>query len=107
METIFMNTENIKTNVTHKFLPNLLQRLALKSEDKHVALQNLSIYYTWKNIRKRCENSKLKVITRTWNDLFELPDGFFSGSDIQEYIAYTIKKTRNINNDSSYPDSDQ
>ena len=107
METIFVNTDNSKTNEPHKFVLNLSQGLHLRSSDKHVALQNLSIYYTWKNIRKRCKNSKLKVITRTWNDLFELPDGSYSGSDIQEYIAYIIKKTRNINNDSSYSYSDQ
>ena len=51
METIFMNTENCKTNEPHKFVLNL-QRLDLRSSDKHVALQNLSIYYTWKSIRK-------------------------------------------------------
>ena len=47
METMFMNTANNKTNESHKFVLNLSQRLDLKSEDKHVALQNLSICYTW------------------------------------------------------------
>ena len=46
METISMNTENIKTNDPHKFVPNLSQRLDLRSSDKHAALQFLSIYYT-------------------------------------------------------------
>ena len=92
METIFMNTENIKTNVTHKFLPNLLQRLALKSEDKHVALQNLSIYYTWKNIRQQYKNKKIKIVAPTWNNEFELSDGSYSVSDIQDYVEYIIKK---------------
>ena len=53
METIFMNMENSKTNESHKFVLNLSQRLALRSSNKHVALQNVSIYYTWKNIRKQ------------------------------------------------------
>ena len=52
METIFMNTENSKTNEPHKFVFDLSQRLDFRSSNKHVALQNLSIYYTWKNIRK-------------------------------------------------------
>ena len=52
METIFMNTENSKTNEQHKFVFNLSQILDLRTSNKHVALQNLSIYYTWKNIRK-------------------------------------------------------
>ena len=53
METIFMNTENSKTNEPHKFVLNLSQRLDLRSSNKHVALQNESIYHTWKNIRKQ------------------------------------------------------
>ena len=52
METIFMNMENSKTNEPHKFVLNLSKRLDLSSSNNYVALQNLSIYYTWKNIRK-------------------------------------------------------
>ena len=52
MKTIFMNTENTKMNEPYKYVLNLSQRLYLKSLSKHFALQNLSIYYTWKNIRK-------------------------------------------------------
>ena len=60
MGTIFMNTGNSKTNEPHKFVLNLSQRLDLRSSNKHVALQNLSIYYTWKNIRKLLRTKKLK-----------------------------------------------
>ena len=52
METIFMNMENRKTYEPHKFALNLSQRLDLVSSNKEVALQNLSIYYTCRNIRK-------------------------------------------------------
>ena len=48
METIFMDLENSKTNEPHKCVLNLSQRLDLKSSNKHIALENLSIYYTWK-----------------------------------------------------------
>ena len=65
MEIIFMNTENSKTNESHKFVLSLSQRLDLRSSDKHVALQNLSIYYTWKNIRKQYKNNNLKSLTPT------------------------------------------
>ena len=51
MGTIFMNTDNSKTNERHKFILKLLQRLDLKCEEKQAALQNFSFYYTWKNIR--------------------------------------------------------
>ena len=47
-----MNTENSKMNEPHKFVLNLSQRLDLRSSNKYVALQNFSIYYMWKNIKK-------------------------------------------------------
>ena len=84
-----MNAVNSKTNVPQKFVLNQSQRLDLISLDKHVALQNLSIYYTWKSIRKQYKNNKLKIIAPTWNYEFELPDGSYSVSDIHDYI---IKK---------------
>ena len=94
METIFMNTENSKTKELHKFVLNLSQRLDLRSSDKHVAPQNLSIYYTWKYIRKQYKYNKRKMIALTWNDEFELPDGSYSVSDIQDYIEYIMKSTK-------------
>ena len=87
-----MNTENSQTKEPHKFFLNLSQRLDLTSASKHVALQNLSIYHTWKNIRKQYKNNKVRIIAPTWNDEFELPDGSYSISDIQDYIEYIIKK---------------
>ena len=90
METIFLNTENSKTIESQKFVLNLWQRLDLKSSNKHVALQNLSICCTWKNIRQQYKSNKLKIIVPMWNDEFQLPDGSYSVSDIQGYIEYII-----------------
>ena len=59
METIFMNMENSKTNEPHKFVLNFSKRRDLSSPNKHVSPQNLSIYYTWKTIRKSYKNNKL------------------------------------------------
>ena len=56
---------NSKTNELHKFVLNLSQRLDLGSSNKYAALQNLSIYYTWKNIRRQYNNNKLKIIAPT------------------------------------------
>ena len=78
METIFMNTENSKTNEPHKFVFNLSQKLDLRRSNKHVALQNLSIYYVWKNVRKQHKNNKLKIIAPTWNDELGLSDSSYS-----------------------------
>ena len=87
-----MNPKNSKMNEPHKFVFNLSQRLDLRSSNKHVALQNLLIYYKWKNISKQHKNKKLRIIASTWNDELELPDRFYSVSDIQDYIEYLIKK---------------
>ena len=74
MEMIFINTEGNKMDEPHKFVFNLSLRSDLKSSNKHVALQNLSICYTWRNIRKHHENNRLQIIVPIWNDEFELPD---------------------------------
>ena len=91
METIIMNTENSKMNKPHKFFLSLSERLDLKSSNKHIALQNLSIYYMWKKHEKyeKYKNNRLKIMAPRWNEEFELSDGSYSVSDIQDYI---IKK---------------
>ena len=89
-----MNTENTKTNESHKFVLNLSQRLDLRSSNKHIALQNFSIYYTWKIIRKQYKNLKLKIIPPTWDDEFELPGRYYSVSAFQDYIEYIIKNMK-------------
>ena len=60
-KTIFMNTENSKTNEPHRFRLSLADKLNLKNLNKNMALPNLSIHYTWKNIKSACNNSKFKV----------------------------------------------
>ena len=89
METKFMNTENSKRNKPRNFVLNLWQRLDLRSSDKYL---NLSENYTWKNIRKQYKNNKLKIVSQTWKDEFELPDDSYSVLDIKDYIEDIIKK---------------
>ena len=52
----------------------------------------MGIYYTWKNIRSEYNNNKFKISAPTWNDTFDLPDGSYSISDIQDYFEFIIKK---------------
>ena len=59
-----MNTENSKTNEPHRFKLDLADKLNLK---KNMALANLSIYYTWKNIKSEYNNNKFKISAPTWN----------------------------------------
>ena len=71
-----MIMENIKTNEPNNFLANLSQRLDLRNSNKHVFLQNSSIYYTWKNKlqEKKYKNKKIKIFAPMWNDELELTD---------------------------------
>ena len=87
-----MNTENSKTNEPHRFRLDLTDKINLKNPNKNMALANLSIYYTWKNIKSEYKNNKFKISTPTWNDTFDLPDGSGSISEIQDYFEFIIKK---------------
>ena len=87
-----MNTENSKTSEPYKFKLDLTDTLNLKNPNKNMALANLSIYYTWKNIKSEYNNNKFKISAPTWNDTFDLPDGSYSISDIQDYFEFIIKK---------------
>ena len=92
METIFMNTENSKTNGPRRFRLDLTDKLNLKNPNKNMDLANLSIYYTWKNIKSEYNNNKFKISAPTCNDTFDLPDGSYSVADIQDYFEFIIKK---------------
>ena len=92
MDTIFMNSENSKTSKPHVLTLKLTSKLDLRIGEKVIALSNLSIYYTWKNIKSSYNNNKFKISAPTWNDKFELPDGSYSVSDIQDYFEYIFKK---------------
>ena len=63
-------------------------------------LSNLGIYYTWKNKKSLYNNNKFKISASTWNDKFELPDGSYSVSNIQDYSEYILKHNEKIDNPS-------
>ena len=73
-----MNTENSGTSELHRFKLDLTDEINLKNPNKNMALANLSIYYTWKNIKSEYNNNKFKISAPTWNDTFDLPDGSYS-----------------------------
>ena len=84
MDTIFMNSENSKTSDPHRLLLNLLDEINLKKSDKYLALSNLTIYHTWKNI-KNC--------TRTINLIYQLQHGIKNLNYQMDHILYQILKT--------------
>ena len=101
MVTIFMNTENSKTNEPRIFTLDLADKLNLKNPKKNMGLVNLSIYYTWKNIKSEYNNNKFKISAPTWNETFDLPDGSYSISDIQDYFEFIIKKHETLSENPS------
>ena len=96
METFFMNTKDSKTNESHRFKYDLIDKLDLKNPNKNMALANLSIYYTWKNVKSIYRNNKFKISAPTWNETFDLPDGSYNIPAIQSYFEYIIKKHETI-----------
>ena len=92
METIFMNLENSRTSEYHALVLKLTDKLDLRRGQKTVALSNLSVYFTWKNIKSSYNNNKFKISAPTWSEEFALPDGSYSISDSQDYFEYILKK---------------
>ena len=86
MNTIFMNSEK-----RHVLILKLTNKSDLRIGEKIIALSNLSVYYTWKNIKSSYNNNKFKISAPTWNDKFELPDESYSASNIQDYFEYILK----------------
>ena len=88
-----MNTENDKTNEFNKFIYQFTGKLNLKKpNNKNIRLVNLSTSYTWENIKSAYNNNRFKMSAPTSNDEFDMADGSYSISDIQDYFEFTIKK---------------
>ena len=96
MDTIFMNSENSKTSKPHVLKLKLTSKSDLRIGEKVIALSNLSIYYTWRNIKSLYNNNKFRIPVPTWNDEFELPDRSYFVSDIQDYFKYILKNMEKI-----------
>ena len=86
MDTIFINSENSNTSKPHILTLRLTNKLDLR-----IGKKSYCIYYTWKNIKSSYNNNKFKISAPTWNDEFELPDGLYAVSGIQDYFAYILK----------------
>ena len=92
METIFMNTKNIKTSKPHRFKLDLTDKLYLKSPNKNMALANLSIYYAWKSSSQNTKTINLKF----WHQLgmillIENPPVQIYPNKIKNRIVFKIK----------------
>ena len=97
METFFMNSKNSKTSEPNRFKYDLIDKLDLKNPNKNMVLGSLSIYYTWKNVKSTYNNNnKFKISAPIWNETFDLPDGSYNISELQDYIEYIIKKHETI-----------
>ena len=86
-----MNSDNSKTSHPYSLLLKLEGKINLNKNDRYVVLSNFSIYYTWKSIKKSYKNNKFKISAPKWDEEFELPDGSYSVSDIQD-IRYSVSE---------------
>ena len=91
-----MNKKNSETSEPHIFRLNLTDKLDLKVPERNMAFANLSIYYTWKNIKSEYNNNKFKISASAQNDTFDLLDGLYSIEDIQDHFEFIIKKTAKL-----------
>ena len=96
METFFINSKNSKSSEPNKFKYDLIDKLDLRNPNENMVLANLSICYTRKNVKSTYNNNKFKISPPTWNETFDLPDGSYDISEIQDYIEYIIKKHETI-----------
>ena len=72
MDTIFMNSENSKTSEPHILKLKLTDKLDIRLDNKVIALSNVSMYYTWNNIKSSYNNNKFKISAPTSNEEFTL-----------------------------------
>ena len=86
-----MNSENSRTSEYHVLELKLADKLDLRRGQKSIALSNPSIYYTWKKIKSSYNNNKFKISASVWSDEFELPDGSYLISDIQDFLSIFLK----------------
>ena len=94
-----MNTLNSKTDESNKFIHQFTDKLNLKNPSKNMALANLSIYHTWKNIKSEHNNNKFNISAPTWNDKFNLAAGSNSKSlPIFSPCAYVATFKKILNN---------
>ena len=100
MEAIFINTDNSKANESNRFRYYFTDKLNLKN-NKTIALPNLSIYFTWKNVKSEYKNNKFKISAPTWNEEFDISNGSYSVADIQDYFEFIIKKHEIITDEDS------
>ena len=98
MDNIYKNIEEYNPNKKCKIVivfdmnANMLSNKKLYPiiTELFISHKFLSIYYAWKNIKKSYKN-KFRISALTWNEKFELPDGSYSVTDIQDYFKYTLK----------------
>ena len=89
-----MNSKKSKRSDPHRLLINLTDNTDLRRRDEYIALSNLSVYYTWKKVKKSQKKNKFKISAPTWNEKFELPDGLYFLSNIQDYFEYVFKNQK-------------
>ena len=87
-----MKSKNSQTSKPDILILKFNNKLDFRRSENRIALSNLSINYTWKNIKSSYNNNKFELSAPRWNDKFELPDGSYSVSNSQDFFEYILKK---------------
>ena len=96
MSNIFMSTENSKTKDPDRFRLYFIDKIDLRG-NKKIALSELSIHYTWHNIKEQYNNNKFRLSGSTWSEDVTLPDGSYEISQIQNYFLDKVIKKHDSN----------
>ena len=96
MDTIFLNSENSRTPKPHVLALKLINKLDLRIGKKVIALSNVSIYYTWKNIKSSDNKNRFKISAPTLNDEFNLPDGSYSSWNFFMKYSFSLTSVEKI-----------
>ena len=96
MDTIFINSKSSEKSNPHRLLLNLTDKIDLNEIDKYVALLNLTIYCTWKNIKKSYKNNKLKTSAPTWSEEFESPNDHILNQIFNTVLSTSSKSMKHL-----------
>ena len=96
MSNIFMSTENSKTSDSNRFRLYFTDKINLR-RNKKIVLSDLSIHYTWYNIKEQYNNNKFRLSGPTWYEDVTIPDGSYELSQIQNYFLDEVIKKHESN----------
>src|SRR6266487_6252938 len=99
MNTIVLTNSNAGTTQKHKLSLKLTNPMRL--DDSLICVSDISMYYSWPNIKSSYGNNTFKYTRLTDNKVIDviLPDGSYDIKDINNYLHHLMKLNGDIAND--------